>query len=298
MWRQTIKRRNIAMKLNKKFSIVTLIIFALTTLYLVGCANVPAVEEKGAEVNTSEVTAAVENTAVVNTTEKIKIMCYGDSNTFGWMPVEIGAPTTRYPSDVRWTGILQKELGDQYQIIEEGLNGRTAGVDDYANGLSDAISKDLNLNGRPTLLPILKSQLPVDLVVIMLGTNDVKYYLEQTPEQIAVSMEKLATLVNESVQKETEWMQYEAPKVLIIAPVPVIQGKAAGLNELFQGGDVPSKELAKLYEEVANKTGAEFFDAASLIPVADGVDGIHLTPEAHNKLGIALAEKIKSMQIQ
>lgn len=232
------------------------------------------------------------------TDDKIKIMCYGDSNTWGWIPVVNGFPTTRYASNIRWTGILKQELGDQYQIIEQGLNGRTAGVDDYANGLDSSLTNDLNLNGGPTLLPILKSQLPLDLVVIMLGTNDVKSYLEQTPEQVAASVEKLVTMVNDSVQKETEWLEYEAPKVLLVAPVPVIEGQSPVVNDMFEGGDKTSAQLAGLYAEVARVTGAEFFDAATLVPAADGVDGVHLSPEAHNKLGKALSEKIKSMQLQ
>lgn len=123
------------MKLGKKTNILTLAIFLLTMSFsLASCAEAPL-------------------------PEKTRIMCYGDSNTWGWMPVE-NIPTTRYASNVRWTGVLQKELGDKYQVVEEGLNGRTTGADDYANGLDESITKDLNLNGRPSLLPILKSQLP------------------------------------------------------------------------------------------------------------------------------------------
>lgn len=258
------------MKLGKKTNILTLVIFLLTMSFsLASCAEAPL-------------------------PEKTRIMCYGDSNTWGWMPVE-NIPTTRYASNVRWTGVLQKELGDKYQVVEEGLNGRTTGADDYANGLDESITKDLNLNGRPSLLPILKSQLPLKLVVIMLGTNDVKTYLNQEPAQIADSMQKLVTLVNTSVKKETEWDDYSVPRVLIVAPTPVRKGISAGLNELFAGGDKPSAQLGKLYAEVAKTTGADFFDASTVIPVADGADGIHLSAEAHNKLGLALAEKIKTI---
>lgn len=258
------------MKLGKKINILTLVIFLLTMSFsLASCSEAPA-------------------------PEKIRIMCYGDSNTWGWMPVE-RIPTTRYPSDVRWTGVLQKQLGDKFQVIEEGLNGRTAGADDYGNGLDESLTKDLNLNGRPTFLPILKSQLPLKLVVIMLGTNDVKPYLNQDPTQIAGSIQKLVTIVNTSVKKETEWDDYNVPKVLIVAPIPVQKGRSSDMNEIFKGGEKPSAQLGQLYAEVAKTTGAEFFDASSLIPAADGLDGVHLSAEAHNKLGKALAEKIKTM---
>lgn len=259
------------MKLGKKINILTLVIFLLTMSFsLASCAEAPL-------------------------PEKTRILCYGDSNTWGWMPLEKGFPSTRYASDVRWTGVLQKELGNKYLIVEEGLNGRTAGVDDYANGLDESLTNDLNLNGRPTLLPILKTQSPLDLVVIMLGTNDVKPYLKQSPEQIANSIGNLVTLVKRSVKKDTEWLTYGAPKVLIIAPAPVQKGKSQGLNDMFEGGDKTSAQLANLYAEAAKATGAEFFDAASLVPAADGVDGVHLTPESHSKLGKALAEKIKTI---
>ena len=225
-----------------------------------------------------------------------RVLCFGDSNTYGWIPVETSIPTTRYAQDVRWTGVMQNTLGSKYKIIEEGLNGRTAGMDEFENGLDKSISKKLNLNGSEHLLPILKSQMPIDVVIIMLGTNDTKYYFEQTPEQIAQSVKNLVTMVQKSsMNKNEEWLSYKAPKVLLVSPVPVHKGVAAGLNELFAGANKVSKELAPLYAKVAQETGVEFFDAGSVISVADGLDGIHLSPESHNKLGKALAQKIKAM---
>lgn len=241
-------------------------------------------------------TMSVSTVFAASAPEKIKIMCYGDSNTWGWIPVANGFPSNRYASDVRWTGILQKELGNKYQIIEEGLNGRTAGVDDYANGLDESLTKDLNLNGRPTLLPVLKTQLPLDVVVIMLGTNDVKPYLQQTPEKIAESVKNLVTIINNSsMKRDAEWLTYKAPKVLVVAPAPVRMGVSQGMNEMFKGGDKTSQQLAGVYAQAAKETGAEFFDAATVISAADGMDGVHLSAAAHEKLGKALAQKIRSM---
>lgn len=258
------------MKMGKKISLIAMFVFILTM-------SVSIVFAAPAE-------------------EPTRVLCFGDSNTYGWIPVETSIPTTRYGQDVRWTGVMQNTLGSKYKIIEEGLNGRTAGMNEFANGLDATIAKDLNLNGREHLLPILKSQMPIDVVVIMLGTNDTKYYFEQTPEQIAQSVKNLIMLVQKSnINKNEEWLSYKAPKVLVVAPVPVQKGVATGLNELFVGADKVSKKLAPLYAEVAKETGAEFFDAGSIINVADGIDGIHLTAESHNKLGKALAKKIKTM---
>ena len=89
------------------------------------------------------------------------VMCYGDSNTWGYNP----ATQQRYPRDERWTGVLQELLGADYRVIEEGLNGRTTVWDDPIEGYK---------NGREYLIPCLESQKPLDLVIIMLGTNDLK----------------------------------------------------------------------------------------------------------------------------
>lgn len=227
--------------------------------------------------------------------EKIRILCYGDSNTWGWIPVETVIPTTRYGSNIRWTGVLQKHLGNRYNIIEEGLNGRTAGVDDFSNGLDNSLISYLNLNGKTTILPILKSQMPVDLLIIMLGTNDVKSYLNQEPEQIADSIETLVNMVNDSDNNEYEWLAYNSPKILIVSPVPITKGNSPYMNGVFEGGDIKSEKLSELYEEVASRTGAEFFDASSIIPIADGMDGIHLSASSHYKLGKELSKVIKSI---
>lgn len=284
------------MKFGKKVNILVLIMFVLSMLLsFAACSNAPATApapEKAAEEAAPEKTDTVSAPA---STEKIRIMCYGDSNTWGWIPVKNGFPSTRFAPDVRWTGVLQSELGDKYQVVEQGLNGRTAGVDDYANGLAPSLTKELNLNGRPPFMQILKSQLPLEVVVIMLGTNDVKPYLKQTPEQVAASVKKLVTMVQESVNKETEWDDYKVPQVLLVAPAPVTEGDSPSMNEMFKGGDKTSAQLGKLYAEVAKETGVEFFDVASVLPVADGSDGVHLSPEGHGKLGKAMAEKIKAM---
>ncbi len=219
--------------------------------------------------------------------EKIRIMCYGDSNTWGFTQ---RPNVKRYPSDVRWTGVLQNNLGNDYQIIEEGLSSRTAGIDDYKNGLNEYIQYDMNFNGRPTLLPLLKSHIPLDVVVIMLGTNDFKVKFRQTPEMVAESMDKLVKLVTNSVDPEQEWYGYSVPKVLIVAPTPLNATK-----ESFAANNGPSHELAKLYEKVAQANGVDFFDAGKVVPVPGMKDGIHLTANQHKILGDALTQKIRSM---
>lgn len=258
------------MFLKKKISLLTLMVFTcVMALSIVACSASAA-------------------------TDKTRIMCYGDSNTWGWMPVKSGS-TTRYPSDVRWTGLLQEKLGNQYVVIEEGLNGRTTGVDDFANSLDATISEGLNLNGNPTLLPILKSQAPLDVVVIMLGTNDVKPHLRQDINKISASMERLVEMVKKSSTEGMDWTLYKAPKVLVVAPVPVRVGESKDMNDTFVGGYELSTEIGNAYKDVAKRQGVEFLDASKIIPAADGLDGIHLSPEGHKKLAAAIEKKIKSM---
>ena len=92
--------------------------------------------------------------------DKFQILCYGDSNTWGCNP----ADGTRYPADVRWTGVLADSLGEEYHIIEEGLNGRTSVYEDPVEDI---------LSGIAYFKPCLASHMPLDCVVVMLGTNDI-----------------------------------------------------------------------------------------------------------------------------
>ena len=222
--------------------------------------------------------------------EKIRIMCYGDSNTWGFTQ---RPGVKRWPSDVRWPGVLQKELGKEYTIIEEGLSSRTAGEDNYDNGLNEAIQYELNFNGRPTLMPLIKSHIPLDVVVIMLGTNDIKVRFHKTPAEVTANVEKLVQMIKLSCDPEKEWYGYGVPKILVIAPVPVMATKNS-----FAPKNAASRELGPLFKEMAARNGVEFLDAGEYIKVPGMPDGIHLTAEQHRILGMAVAAKIKSMDLK
>ena len=113
------------------------------------------------------------------------ILCYGDSNTYGLKSDLV----SRYPRNVRWTGILQEKLGSEYYVIEEGLGGRTTVWDDPVEDYK---------NGKKYLLPCLDSHKPLDLVIIMLGTNDLKSRFSVTPFDIGASMENLVKTIIKS----------------------------------------------------------------------------------------------------
>ncbi|XSS49157.1 SGNH/GDSL hydrolase family protein [Propionibacteriaceae bacterium G1746] len=213
------------------------------------------------------------------------IMCFGDSLTYGWVPVPEGVPTTRYAPDVRWTGVLAQTLGEGYHIIEEGLSARTTAVDDPT---------DPRLNGSTYLPSALASHLPLDLVIIMLGTNDTKHYFHRTPQDIAVGMSLLAGQVLGSAGGVGTG--YPAPKLLIMSPPPLAdQMGHPWFSVIFDDESVDkSKELGPLYAALADFMKVDYFEVGSVL-TTDGVDGIHFTPENNRALGEALADKVRDL---
>jgi lysophospholipase L1-like esterase len=215
--------------------------------------------------------------------DKRSIMCFGDSLTWGWIPVAESAPTFRYPFEQRWTGAMAAELGEDYHLIEEGLSARTTSLDD---------PNDPRLNGSAYLPTALASHLPLDLVIVLLGTNDTKSYFNRTPYEIANGVGKLAGQILTSAGGVGT--PYPAPKVLIVAPPPLAPMPDPWFQGMFGGGYEKSKELAKHYKALAAFLKIEFFDAGSVVST-DGVDGIHFSADTNIKLGRALAEKVKSI---
>src|SRR3989344_4846020 len=134
-----------------------------------------------------------------------KILCYGDSNTWGAKPITF---SQRYPVDTRWTGLLQKMLGENYWVIEEGLNGRTTSIDD---------TKREGRNGKTYLRPCLESHNPLDIVIIMLGTNDFKTRFNHTVAQAAQGVGELVKIVKQFSRNE----RGEEPKITVVSPIPI-----------------------------------------------------------------------------
>jgi len=218
-----------------------------------------------------------------------RVLVFGDSNTWGWIPVERGIPTTRYRPGQRWPGVTQAALGDGYVIIEEGLSGRTTDLRD-----DDPTVKELTgmgLDGSAYLPAAVASHLPLDLVVIMLGTNDLKAKFGRSPDAIALGVRGLVEQVRRI--DRGAWTTYPAPKVLVLAPPPLVQTERFPAA-ILEGGIEKSRALAGLYRTVAAETGAAFLDAGAVTD-ADGVDGIHLSESAHRKIGLAVAAKIREV---
>ena len=204
-----------------------------------------------------------------------RILCYGDSNTWGYDPVT----KERLDQDARWTGVLRKTLGDGYTVIEEGLNGRTTVLNDPIEGYR---------NGYDYLIPCLDSHRPLDLVLIMLGTNDLKKRFSLSAYDIA----KGAGILVGAVQKSGAGAHGNAPLVLLIAPPPI--AKLSDFAEMFEEAETKSHKFSEYYHCVAEELGCAFFNAAAVI-VSSDLDGIHLEEKEHFKLGQALSVKVKEL---
>ena len=204
-----------------------------------------------------------------------EILCFGDSLTWGWNPVDRG----RYPFKKRWTGVLQKELGKDYRIIEEGLNGRTTIWDDPIEG---------EKNGKKYLIPCLESHLPLDLVIIMLGTNDLKLRFNKSAFDIAAAADSLIQLV----QKSRAGRDSQSPKALLVSPPPL--GKLTDWEEMMVGGYEKSKKLAGYYEMFARDHQYFFFNAGEFVKTSD-LDGLHWEEGENLKFGKAVAKKVKEI---
>ena len=202
------------------------------------------------------------------------IVCFGDSNTWGYNP----ANAERYPAAVRWPGALRATLEAKYpgafEVVAEGQNGRTTVWNDPLG----------QKNGSSYLLPCLESHKPVDLVIIMLGTNDLKHRFGLSSYDVAKGLVHLAEMTRSSEFGPAN----SAPAVLIVAPPPI--AKLSGFAQDFLGGAEKSLTLGVDITAFAALKGFPCFDAGTCIHSSD-VDGIHLDPEEHGKLGAALARK-------
>jgi len=201
------------------------------------------------------------------------ILCFGDSNTWGYNPVT----KERFSQELRWTGVLRRELGLGYEVIEEGLNGRTTVCEDPI---------DPHKNGRSYFIPCLDSHRPLDLVAIFLGTNNLKKRFSQSAYDIA---EGVADLI-EIAQKSGAGLAGAAPKILVMAPPPV--AKLSEFAEMFEGAELKSMKLGQHYRRVAGQYSCEFLDTSEVI-VSSDVDGIHFDPGEHQKLGRSVAGLLK-----
>ena len=204
------------------------------------------------------------------------VLCYGDSNTWGHNPVD----WSRYDHTVRWPMVLKNILNrgcppesPAWWVDEEGLCGRTSCREDPVEG---------DLNGLRQIVPVLESHRPLDVVAVMLGTNDLKIRFNPCPYDIAQG----AGRVVRAIQDSRTGPGNTAPKVLLICPPPTVRSPV--FEPMFGDSVELSKRLPPFYRQCAETAGVLFLDAGTVIR-SSAADGIHLDPEEHRKLAEAVA---------
>jgi lysophospholipase L1-like esterase len=204
------------------------------------------------------------------------VLCYGDSITWGYNPVD----QNRMKADQRWPGVLKNGLDDDYIIIEEGLNGRTTVWDDPINGGYK--------NGLKYLIPCLDSHKPLDLCILLLGTNDLKKRFSLSAMEIARGITRLVEVIKTS---ETGNGGVE-PKILLLTP-PYIT-KLNSFSEEFGDSYNKARELPGYYAQIAHDYNCEFLDTSKIIMASD-LDGVHPDTGEHLKLGMAVLKRVKEI---
>ena len=209
------------------------------------------------------------------------IVCFGDSNTHGYNSQNMG----RFTEKERWTCLLAEMLGDGYLVREEGMGGRTTVFDDpLFEGLS----------GLNYIYPCMMTHEPVSLLIVMLGTNDVKERFAVNPDNIAKGMERLLT----KAMRSLEAWENQKSNVLLIAPPPIEKGYETTFiyGEMGDHCVEKSQKLAAVYKEVANRLGCHFLDAGAIEGVSMyPYDYMHLSLEGHRRLAEELAKVIQEI---
>ena len=204
------------------------------------------------------------------------VLCFGDSNTHGQVPG--GGALERYGVAQRWPRVLEQTLGDGWHIVEEGLSGRTTVHDDPIEGA--------HKNGRTYLSPCLQSHAPIDLVIVMLGTNDLKVRFNKPPSEVAMG---IGCLVHDIRGLSPGPLGHD-PEIMIVAPPPMLDD-VKEWEAIFSGAQEKSRRLALAFEVMADSLEAHFFDAGSVCQCSPA-DGFHIDAEAHKQLGEALAQEV------
>jgi len=200
----------------------------------------------------------------------VKILCYGDSNTWGFSPVN----GSRFPEDIRWPGVLRRCLGEGFTVIEDGLNGRT---------LCAFRMEGDPLNGSEHLITLLKAHRHLDLLILYLGINDL-FVDPRLP--VAVMAEEL-----EKVIGNVRDVRASIP-VLVLAPLPVNIGRE--YHAYYHEQIEKSLKLIAAFESFSAQKGCQFLDPSQVIS-ASRHDGVHIEAEEHIKLGLHLCVLLQDL---
>jgi lysophospholipase L1-like esterase len=202
------------------------------------------------------------------------VLCFGDSNTYGSVPGESGS---RFVWEVRWPGVLARELGAGWHVVEEGLPGRTTVFEDPVSP---------HRRGADYLAPCLASHAPLDAVVIFLGTNDLKTRFAATSRDIAEGIGGLA----QEARASGCGPRGEAPYVLLLG----LPRLGAVLTPEFEGAEEKAAALRGDLADHAAAVGVDLLDLAAVTAYSE-LDGIHLDADGHEAIGAAVAHRLHGM---
>ena len=220
---------------------------------------------------------------VVSQREKT-ILCYGDSNTWGYRPDSVVSDTQiagRFGTNQRWTGVLQQLLGSGYRVVEEGLNGRTTNIEyDDFRGKS----------GTYYLLPCLYSHAPLDCVILFLGINDLKTVFDISMEKMGLGLQELIQIVQSTLYGADS---RSAPPVLVISPPPLQHEGFEDISgqRVFSGALEKSRRLEGCYRSVAESTGCYLLGLTNRVSFSEQ-DGLHFDEGGHRALAQVIFEKL------
>ncbi len=212
---------------------------------------------------------------------KRKIVAFGDSNTWGYDPSNANGICNRWPDDVRWTGVLQRELGDGFEVINEGLNGRTTVWDDPLEEYRC---------GKDYLPVAMMTDAPFELLIIMLGTNDLKTRFNVHPYDIA---EGAGLLIQRALARPDTFVNGK-PRILLVCPPRLGPISERPFGAMFGGSEEKSVQLGTYYRVVAERYGVGYLNADDFVKSSD-IDALHLDPDQHEILGKKIAAKVKTM---
>ncbi|MDR1967066.1 MAG: SGNH/GDSL hydrolase family protein [Synergistaceae bacterium] len=213
---------------------------------------------------------------------KKTVFIFGDSNSWGWNPNnDLVKPIERWDDDVRWGGVMQRELGDGYKVLVDGLNGRTTvwndPIEEYRCGKDQIVSS-------------MDAAAPFDLLIIFVGTNDLKVRYSVSPQDIANGA---ALLVRRALGQVGDFTGC-APKILLVCPPPLGAMAKTVFKEMFGGNEEKSRRLPEFFKAAAEANGVAYFDAGTVAKSSEK-DGLHLEADQHALLGKAIAKEVKKI---
>lgn len=207
-----------------------------------------------------------------------RILCYGDSLTWGYIPGTLGK---RYGADVRWPRQLARLLGDDFEVIEEALNGRTT-----VWGEPFRPGRD----GAEMLQPLLESHGPLDLVILMLGSNDLLHYRDVLAVDVARGMTVLIDIIRRTITE----CQVKPPSILLISP-PTGEKLTPDMALYSRGDQSKFSGLPQAFRDVAEVKSCSFLDGSAIVQPSEVADGIHLDETGNQKMAEEVAKKVQQI---